>query len=55
MIDTHKTRMIVVKNRDDKLSRFDTLPKRGGQTANRRTDGQTELLYHIARQCVDAR
>ena len=52
MFDAGKTRMIglyrMVKNCDNTLSRFHTIPERNGRTERRtdgRTDGQTDLLY----------
>ena len=48
MFDAGKTEMIALpygeKNCDDMLSRFRLIPERNGQT-DRRTDGQTDLLY----------
>jgi len=48
MFDADKTRVIGLpygeKNYDDTLSRFHLVPERNGQT-DRRTDGQTDLLY----------
>jgi len=34
----------MVKNCDDRLSRFHLIPERNGQT-DRQTDGRTDLLY----------
>ena len=48
MFDADKTRMIGLpygkKNYDNMLSRFHLIRERDGQI-DRRTDGQTELLY----------
>ena len=53
MFDVGKTKMIGLpygkKNYDNMLSRFHLIPKRYEQT-----NGRTELLYNIARQCADA-
>ena len=49
MFDTGKTRMIGLpygeKNYDNTLCRFHTIPERNGRR-DRRTDKQTDLLYH---------
>jgi len=52
MFDAGKTRMIgrMVKNYDDTLSRFHTIPA----CHNGQTDGQN-CYINIARQCADAR